>query len=308
MARMARLLIGSILAGGFFQSAAIAKPNVAASIKPVHALVSAVTGRISTPKLILSGNTSPHHTALKPSQRRMMEAADVIFHIGGSLEQSLKKALEQRKAAGARIIALIDTPGLALLPVREGGIWHKDEHAHGDEHGIHDPHIWLDPQNARNMTLFIANALSQADPGNAGAYQSNAENYVKQIDKMQTSITIRLAPVRAKPFIVFHDGYQYFEKRFSLNAAGAIAVDPDKRPGARRLHDIRQLIASRGAGCVFAEPQFDVSYVSTVIDGTSARSALLDPIGINLQSGPGAYIQLMDNMANAITECLGGSQ
>lgn len=302
-----RSVIG-LLVCALFATTAHAAPKVATSIKPVHAIVSAVMGKTGSAKLILAGNTSPHNMALKPSQQRIVESAGIIFHIGEGLEGQLEKPLARRKADGATVIALIGTPGISLLPIREGAIWPQDdhEHEHDDDHGVPDPHIWLDPQNAIAMTLHIADVLAKANPANAAAYQSNAKQFAQDLDQLQTTIAGRLAPVRSKPFIVFHDGYQYFEKRFGLNAAGAIAADPDKRPGAKRLHDIRQAIARRNAVCVFAEPQFDISYVKTVIDGTPARSARLDPIGSTLEAGRNAYLALMSNMADAIADCLGG--
>ena len=287
-----------------FAATVQAQPKIAASIRPVHALVSAVMGETGSPALILGGNTSPHNMALKPSQQRTIEGAGIIFHIGGGLEGQLEKPLKRRKASGAEIVTLIEAPDLTLLPIRESSIWPHGEHSGDDDHGIHDPHIWLDPLNARAMTLHIADVLAKADPANAATYLSNARRFGDELDKLQTRIAARLAPVRARPFIIFHDGYQYFEKRFALNAAGAIAADPDKRPGARRLRDIRQVIAERNALCVFAEPQFDISYVTTVIEGTAARTAQLDPIGTTLKSGTNAYITMMTTMADNIAGCL----
>ena len=66
-------------------------------------------------------------------------------------------------------------------------------------------------------------------------------------------------------------------------------------------------IRDSGTLCVFAEPQFDVGYVSTVIEGTGARAAQLDPIGIDPQTGPDAYLELLQGMADAIAGCLTGS-
>lgn len=297
------LLVSALLA-----ATAQAQPKVAASIRPVHALVSAVMGETGSPELILGGNSSPHNMALKPSQQRLIEGAGIIFHIGGGLERPLEKPLKRRKASGASIVALIESPKLALLSIRESSIWPHGDHGDEDDHGVHDPHIWLDPHNARAMTLHIADMLAKTDPANAAAYKTNAKRFGEELDKLETDIAARLAPVRARPFIVFHDGYQYFERRFVLNAAGAIAADPDKRPGARRLHDIRRVITERGAVCVFAEPQFDVSYVTTVIEGTTARAAQLDPIGSSLSSGSNAYITMMTTMADSIAGCLADSE
>lgn len=302
-----KLIIG-LLASALFAATVHAQPKVATSIRPVHALVSAVMGETGSPDLILAGNSSPHNMALKPSQQRLIEGAGIIFHIGGGLERPLEKPLKRRKASGANIVELINSPDLALLSIRESSIWphgdHSDDDAHDDDHGVHDPHIWLDPRNAGAMTLHIADVLAKADPANAAVYRSNANRFIGELGKLEASITARLAPVRALPFIVFHDGYQYFEKRFALSAAGAIAADPDKRPGARRLRDIRRVITERGALCIFAEPQFDVGYVATVTEGTGARAAQLDPIGSTLESGKDAYISMMTMMADSIADCL----
>lgn len=295
----------TLLVSALCAATAQAQPKVAASIKPVHALVSAVMGETGSPALILGGNSSPHNMALRPSQQRMIEGAGIIFHIGGGLEGPLEKPLKRRKTSGASIVALIETPGLALLPIRENSIWPHGDHG-DDDHGVADPHIWLDPHNARTMTLHIAGVLAKADPANASAYRSNAKRFGEALDRLEADITARLATVRDKPFVVFHDGYQYFEKRFALNAVGAIAANPDKRPGARRLRDIRRVITERGAICVFAEPQFDVSYVTTVIEGTTARAAQLDPIGPPLESGKNAYVLMMTTMADNIAGCLDG--
>lgn len=300
---LAKSAIG-LLVAALLAATAQAQPKVAASIRPVHALVSAVMGETGSPELVLGGNSSPHNMALKPSQQRLIEGAGIIFHIGGGLERPLEKPLKRRKASGASIVALIESPGLTLLSIRESSIWPHGDRSDDADHGVHDPHIWLDPQNARAMTLHIADVLAKANPANAAAYKSNAIRFGEELGKLEVSITARLAPVRTQPFIVFHDGYQYFEKRFALNSAGAIVADPDKRPGARRLRDIRRVIAERSAVCVFAEPQFDVSYVTTVIEGATARAAQLDPIGSSLENGKDAYISMMTTMANSIAECL----
>ena len=297
-----------ILTSWLCSASAQAAVKVAASIKPVHALVSAVMGDTGSPDLILTGSTSPHGVTLKPSQQRLIANADVVFHISIDFEGSLKKSLNQRKNQGAAVIALIETPELTLLPIRQDAIWVRDSHSHDDDHGIHDPHIWLDPLNARMMIQHITGTLAKADPGNASAYQSNAEQFAKELDKLNQHIAANLAPVRSRPFIVFHDGYQYFERRFGLNAVGAIAADPDKRPGAKRLRQIRLAIAASKAACVFAEPQFEVSYVTTVIENTTARPAILDPIGITPIMGAAAYINMMSEMAISFSDCLSEKQ
>jgi zinc transport system substrate-binding protein len=180
------------------------------------------------------------------------------------------------------------------------------EHAH--RHGPSDMHVWLDPQNAMAMVDAIAAALAETDPNNAGAYEGNAVRMRKELDRLDRKLADGLAPVDDRPFVVFHDGYQYFEKRYRLKAIGTISVGPDRRPGARRLEEIHDTLEKTDAACAFAEPQFEPALVETVIEGTSARSGVLDPLGAALDEGPDLYFRLLENLAASLVDCLGASR
>lgn len=181
----------------------------------------------------------------------------------------------------------------------------KAEAGHEDHaHGKFDGHIWLDPVNAKAMVHEIEEALMTADPDNAGKYKANAAKVTARLDTLITEVSADLKPVHDKPFIVFHDAYQYFEKRFDVTAAGSITVSPEVMPGAQRITEIRAKVKQLGAACVFAEPQFEPKLVSTVTEGTKAKSGVIDPLGAALDSGPDQYFQLIRNMATSIKTCL----
>lgn len=184
---------------------------------------------------------------------------------------------------------------------------HGDADGHGHAHGAFDAHIWLDPENAKAMVNEIAEALSEADPDNAAAYEANAAKTVERIETMRADIDARLTPLRGKGFIVFHDGYQYFEKRFDVTASGSITVSPEVMPGAERVAEIKARIGELGATCVFAEPQFEPKLIQVVTEGTAARSGVLDPLGAELADGPDLYFGLIDGLASSMEQCLGGN-
>lgn len=181
-----------------------------------------------------------------------------------------------------------------------------DEHAaeHHDEHEDLDPHIWLDPENAKIMVGEISKVLSDADPSNAETYALNAMKMVARLDDQSDALATSLEPVSDKPFVVFHDAYRYFEERYGLDAAGSITVNPDVAPGAARISELRKKLKELGAACVFSEPQFSSSIVDVLIEGTDAKSAVLDPLGANIELGPDLYFELMENMATSFTTCL----
>ncbi len=184
----------------------------------------------------------------------------------------------------------------------------KAEAGHaGHEHGEFDSHIWLDPVNAKAMVHEIEEVMVEADPGNAAKYKANAEAVMSRLDALVAEVSADLKPVHEKGFIVFHDAYQYFEKRFDVTAAGSITVSPEVMPGAERITEIRARVQELGAACVFAEPQFEPRLVSTVTENTKAKAGVLDPLGASLDAGPDLYFQLIRNMATSMKTCLSES-
>ncbi|MBX5157904.1 MULTISPECIES: zinc ABC transporter substrate-binding protein [unclassified Rhizobium] len=293
-------------------------PVVVTSIKPIHSLVSAIMQGVGEPELIVDGAASPHTYNLKPSNARALQEAKVIFWVGPGLEAFLEKPL-QALGSDASIAALDDAPGLVKLPFREGGAFEPhddgDEHseaeaAHGAEadhdhdHGAFDTHLWLDPMNAKAMATMITTTLVAADPANALTYQANAKALDDRLTALDKEIAAAVAPVKDKPFIVFHDAYQYFEHRYGIRVAGSITVSPETIPGAERVSEIHSKVGELGATCVFAEPQFEPRLVDVVIEGTRAKSAVLDPEAATLKAGPDLYFTLMRGIANSMKDCL----
>jgi zinc transport system substrate-binding protein len=287
-------------------------PRVVASIKPVHSLVAGVMQGVGEPDLLVEGAGSPHSYSLRPSKAEALSRARVVFWVGENLEAFLAKPLEAL-SGDADVVELSEVAGVVPLPTREGGTWeehadedeHADEHAEDQDHGAVDMHIWLDPHNAEAMVDAIAVALSAADPEHAATYQANAAKVHDQLAALDLDLREQLAPIRDRPFVVFHDGYHYVEDRYGLNAVGAITVDPQRRPSAGRLQEIRAKLEELDAACVFAEPQFEPALVDTVIEGTGARKGVLDPLGAGLEAGPQQYFQLLDGIADSLVACLG---
>ena len=285
-------------------------PNVVATVKPLHALVAAVMGDLGTPALIVKGAASPHTYSLKPSDAQALQSASLVFWTGHGLELFLEDSIATL-APHATIVELSQAPGIELLPPRESGTF--EEHADGDHahaaqdhgHGEEaDMHFFLDPANAKVMVTAIADSLVAADPEHADTYRANAAKETADLDALIAETEARLAPIKDRPFVVFHDAYQYFENRFGLNVAGSITVSPEVSPGADRINEIRNKLKTLDAACVFAEPQFDPRIVNVLTEGTTAKQGVLDPEGANLDEGPGLYRQLIENLATNLKSCL----
>ena len=318
---------------------AYAAPEVVVSIKPIHALVAGVMDGIGTPRLIIEGGASPHTYQMRPSEAEALQTADLVVWVDETLEAFLERPIASL-GAGAEIVTLHRVAGMRLLRNREGGIWdssstqlHDDEnadthadahddthadthdddahdsedHGHDHAHGELDAHIWLDPRNAARIVEVVAEALTRIHPEEAAAYRRNAASMRARIEALEASLRKQLAPVRRHAFVVFHDGYQYFEHAFELNGIGAVTLDPTRLPSAKRLTSLRRALVERDVQCLFTEPQFEPRLALTVIEGTEVRTAVIDLLGADVAAGPDAWFGIMRSLGDSIAGCLGGA-
>ena len=306
--------------------------KVVTSIKPIHSLASYLMDGVGKPDLIVDGYASPHGFAMMPSHAKMLQNADLIFWVGEDLENFLEKPLNSI-AKKAEKIELMEIKGLNKLEFRERNIFdehdehkehghkedkhddHKEhdehkEHGHkedkhddhqGHAHGEHDPHIWLDTMNAKVILSEMAEHLIENDQKNASIYKANLKKALKDLDKLSKKVKSDLN----KDFksIVFHDAYQYFEKRFDVNVLGAFTVNTDVLPGAEQLSEIREIIEHDKVSCVFSEPQFNPDIINAVAKDMNIKTGVVDPLGATLNPGKNLYFDLIRNMSSSFKGC-----
>ncbi len=279
------LILGAISAQA---SAYAGVPRVVVSIKPVYSLISAVmAGAGASPVLIVSGSTSPHDFALRPSDAIKLGRADIVFWIGPGLENFLTGPLAALSGK-ARVIELAASPFMKTL----------------SSGGLVDPHIWLDTSNARSIVAIAVAELSALDVANSGTYRDNGERLSALLDNLDLELKLKLAPVTAEPFIVSHDAYGYLVDAYGLNMAGYITGISDRRPGVRRLAELRRLVIKRKIRCLFHPPFADLSLGTMLGEGVDLKTPVLDSLGSGLSDGPEMYFSLMRNVADSLLKCL----
>jgi zinc transport system substrate-binding protein len=299
MAKKAILIIFTLI----FSTNAISS-EIVASIKPLHSLVSSVTQGSDSVSLLIKGSMSPHNFSLKPSHAKLLNNAKIVFYIDNQLESALKKTVIGLPTR-VRVVKVSSIKQLKLLPTRAGDNWEEDGHDHHHhDHGSNDLHFWLEPNNAIQIVKGIVRELSIVYPDNINLYKKNAKKIIKEIKSADLSIKSILEPVKNKPFIVFHDAYQYFENKYGLNAVGSILLDPEIPPSPKRIIQIRAKIKTTNPTCVFKEPQFRAKIVNTVIEDTNVKVGILDPLGADLEEGPGMYTNLLKQVASNLKTCL----
>ncbi len=313
-------------------------PRVVTDIAPVHSLVAQVMAGVGAPDLTIPPGASPHSYAMRPSEARALAGADLVVWVGPSLTAWLGDPIETL-AGDALHLELEDVAGTFVLKNRTGVAFEAHDHAddeaghddhvqdaghaghddHADEaaHDTHDtheghdhaagaidPHLWLDPVNASLWLGAISDVLGQIDPDNAQTYAANAAKGQAELAGLQTRLQARLTPVQGRPFAVFHDAYHYFEARFGVEASAALSLSDGSAPSAARLDEVRDVVQSINAVCVFTEPQFNPGLVAALADGRSLKSAPLDPLGTGLIPGPALYGEVIQGLATAFAGCL----
>jgi zinc transport system substrate-binding protein len=327
------LLLLSVITAGTGARARGGDLKVVATIKPVHSLVSQVMAGLGRPVLLVDGQASPHSFSMKPSDARALADAEVVVRVAASVEPFTVR-LAETLGAGTQLVTLAEAPGVELLETRRGTTFEVHDHAteahgqpdghdehknaahkhdgavkaQGPDHEYHalDGHIWLDPGNAKAIVRNVADVLAERRPDLKEKLDANAATAIAAIDALDKELMATLAAVKEKRFIVFHDAYQYFEHYYGLQAAGAITLNPEVKPSARRLSEIRETLSKSGAACVFAEPQFSPRIVAAVIEGTKAKAGTLDPLGVDVPAGSDHYAGAMRALAKAMTGCLVG--
>ena len=330
-----------ILVPLFFSFNARAEVNVVTTIKPLHSLISSVMEGVGKPSLIIEGTNNPHTFVFKPSHAEMIENADIVFWIGEDLEAFMEKPLESL-AKNAKTISFMDLASIEKLKFREQNIFddhddhghddhddhghkdddhddHDDHDGHDDEHDGHDDdddhaghhdghnhgefdaHIWLDPANAKEMVLEISHELSELDPSNKSKYEDNASKTIVALDKLIEEVDKSLS--KDISYIVFHDAYQYFEKRFGVIPAGALTLNPDVLPGAKQIADIQDVINDKDIKCIFSEPQYNPKIIETLGNDMNISTGVMDPLGAYIDAGPSMYSDLINQIANSIKDC-----
>ena len=331
---MSRKLSSVFATAALMSSTALADvPNVAVDIAPVHSLVARVMQDVGAPDLIIRSGASPHDYRLRPSEAKALQDANLVIWMGKELTPWMEDAVKTLSTEAA-ILTLLEKDETTLLEFRESVLFEEHDHDdhsdkdhaetedqdhdnHSDEdhaetedqdhdehaHGAHDPHAWLSPKNAKIWLNLIAAQLSTADPDNASTYFVNAAAAVTEIDTLMADVSTMLDPIRGNSFIVFHDAYQYFETVFEFPASGAISLGDATDPSPARIARVQDRIQEQKIQCVLAEPQFKKGLVVTVLEGTDAKTSIIDPLGDALEPGPALYPQLIRNMAKTLVDC-----
>ena len=301
-----------------FPQASHANLRVVTDITPIYGLVAQVMAGTGTPSVILRPGSDPHHYQLRPSEAATIEQADIIFWIGPELTPWLQSAFDTL-AADTKIISLMKVEGLTRLAVGKDSHAHHHEHDHNEDEDKHDhdshenvvgrdnsgidPHLWLDPENARIWLQIIAQTLSLHDPENAGIYRENALAADHKIATQQQQIAQFIATRRLVPVFAQHAAFAYFENRFGLEIAGTLYSRENEAPTPSHIADLHQLTKNVPKVCLLAETQLENNIITSVFSKTDLLVIEANPSGAAESAPLNAYNDLFERLANGLENC-----
>ncbi|WP_336797848.1 zinc ABC transporter substrate-binding protein ZnuA [Erwinia aphidicola] len=290
-----------------------AQAAVVASVKPVGFIASAIADGVTPVEILLPDGASEHDYALRPSDIKRLQDADLVVWVGPEMEAFMTKSAASLTAQ--KNVEMDTLPGVKALLLK-GGEDEEEEHeghAHGGaeehehhHHGEYNMHLWMSPEIARKTAVAIHAKLLELMPQSKDKLDANLQHFEAELSSADAKIGNQLAPVKGKGYFVFHDAYTYFEKHYGLTPLGHFTVNPEIQPGAQRLHQIRTQLVEQKAACVFAEPQFRPAVIEAVARGTKVRSGTLDPLGTNITPGKDSYVTFLSQLSSQYASCLNG--
>jgi len=271
---------------------------VAVTMLPQAGFVEAIGGDKVDVLVMVPPGASPHTYEVTPDQMVKLSKAKLYAKVGSPVEFELA-FMDNLMAANQAMLVVDCSQGIQLVDMDEHH--HDDEEHHGDDEHHHededhhhgddehhhddddhhhhtgpDPHIWLSVRNAMIMVQNICAGLVQVDPANKAYYEANCAAYLQQLQELDDEISVALAGVQNRRFIVFHPAWGYFARDYDLIQ---IAVEQGgKEPDAQyqmrlideaREHDIRVM---------FVSPQFAARSAEVIAREIYGEVVIINPL------------------------------
>jgi zinc/manganese transport system substrate-binding protein len=243
---------------------------------------------------LLSGSENEHTYSPKPSDLVAVRKAQVFIEVGMGLEVWVGSLV--RNAGTAELLVVTTSKGIARIadPTKAA-----DAQGQGDG----NPHVWLDPENAKLMVALIAEAFAKADPARAGEYRANQDRYVHRLGALEDELAEQLLRVTDRRIVVHHPAWPYFARRFGFDIAGEIITQPGAEPSARHIRALVKKIREGRIRVIVSEPQLNQKLPRILAQESGARLVVLTamPGGV---PGTGTYLDMLRYNVTKLAEAL----
>ncbi len=273
------------------------RPAVVASLKPVELLVRAVAGEQVEVSTLVPPGASPHTYQLRPSERRQLEQAALVFWIGPDMETFLNRLLTGPDFRGRTV---------TLTPRDSDGGHSTEPHSHSHHHHDEgeDPHLWLDPALAVAMATTVAEHIKGIEGVNGGQIDRNLVRFSSAVAQAEEDIRQKLEPTRTLDLFTYHSAFSRFAEHYGLNIAGVLTLSPERTPGARHLAEVQERLQQAPQPCLLTEPQFNRQWWHALMDGVEVPVSTWDALATDIESTPQGYVAFQHSLADAVSDCL----
>ncbi|EZP59083.1 MULTISPECIES: metal ABC transporter solute-binding protein, Zn/Mn family [unclassified Exiguobacterium] len=248
------------------------KTEIYTSTFATAAIAREIGGNQVNVKMIVPPGADPH--SYEPTSKQLTEIAkgDLFLLTGTTLEPYSKKIQESLKGTDVRFVetskdvTLLESDATLHAHEEEGHTEEEhahedaghddhatDEHAHEEEehdHGKYDPHVWLDPVNAKAMARSITVALSKEVPKDKATFEKNLKAFDQQADALDKEFKQAVADGSKKELLVTHAAYGYLAERYGFTQLPIAGISPSDEPSQKqlaalvkeaRMHDLKHV-------------------------------------------------------------------
>ncbi len=266
-----------------------AQLDVVVSIKPVHALITALMDGAESPRLLMQQDAPPWQYQADEAELAMLQQADLIIWVGAELETSLARQLADIKPNG-RVLELLSSNALKIL------------HS-GEDTQARDPWFWLDTRNMLILLDEMTGLLMEMDPQRAHIYRRNRLAILPLLSRLDSEMEYAYRDVSGTPVLLYHNTQAYFAQAYALKVAAHAGNTGTEPASAANLLSLRGLIDRHRPACFFVEADMPATHLDLIQVSDNTRIVELSSLGQGFEPGPDIYEQVIRHNYAAFREC-----
>ncbi len=281
------------------------KLNIVTTIYPLFEFSSKITGDRASVVQLLPAGSEPHHWEPTPADMQQVYDAQVFIYQGADMEPWVDKILPELQERNIKIIKATEKVELLTFEEEESlgltkfiGSGQTDNHDNHDNHGhgSFDPHVWLDPLQAKNMVSFIAEEIAEADTVNADYYRQNAQDVLGELDQLHQEYSETVSGFQSRDFVVSHAAFGYLAHRYELCQVPILGLTPEQEPDAATMASVIDFVRRQNIDFIYYEALVSPKVAETIAQETEAEILELHPIGAITEEERGEGVGYFDLM------------
>lgn len=173
---------------------------------------------------------------------------------------------------------------------------------------VTDPHAWQDLANGVVYVTNIVDALSTADPANAGRYRAAGDRYIETLRALDGEVRSRIekVPPAKRRVITSHDAFGYFGGAYGVEFLAPEGISTESEPSATDLAKLIDQIKREHIKTLFVENITDPRMIDMIAKetGTQVGGALYSD-ALSPADGPAPhYVDMFRNNVGKLVDAM----